>query len=88
MDMNLTNSDIRHCIETYRGLTERNEGDTYDGPETVMISFGYADVYLDGDVVVWGGLVCNVADREIDDVPDDDEPCAAAMTAHCPDVEE
>jgi|GEM_PF-4958774 len=88
MNMNLTNSDIRHCIETYRGLTECNEEDTYDGPETVMISFGYADVDLDGDVVVYGGIVCNVADLEIDDVPDDDEPYPAALTAHCPDGEE
>jgi hypothetical protein len=83
MDMVLTNSDIRHCIETYRGLTERNEEDTYDGPETAMITFGYADVCLDGDVVARGRTLINVADLEIDDVPDDDEPCAAAMMAHC-----
>ncbi len=36
--------------------------DAYDGPETVMLSTGYADVWADGDVTAHGYVLFNVAD--------------------------
>lgn len=41
------------------------DGDTiypYDGPETVMLSTGYAEVFSDGDVVQHGQVIFNVAE--------------------------
>lgn len=69
--MTLTNHDVRNCVETYQELQLEEDP---DGPETVCLSFGYADVCHDGDVVAWGRVLINVADLDGLDIPDDDEP--------------
>ena len=60
MDHTLTDHDTEHARATWAELNENP--DEYDGPETIMLSFGYADVYLDGDVVAFGKVVANVAE--------------------------
>jgi hypothetical protein len=51
--------DIEHARATWAALNE--DPDNYDGPETIMLSIGYADVWLDGDVVAFGKVVANVS---------------------------
>jgi hypothetical protein len=80
----LTNSDVLMCYRTYMDLLWEEDP---DGPETVNLSFGYADVCHDGDVVAWDEVIINVADLEIESIPDDDEPYVA-QTAHTPEGEE
>jgi hypothetical protein len=80
--MTLTNHDVLTCVETYQELQLEEDP---DGPETVCLSFGYADVCHDGDVVVWKEVIINVADLEIEGIPDDDEPYVSTNT---PDGEE
>jgi hypothetical protein len=80
----LTNDDVRQCIETYMDLLWEEDP---DGPVIVCLSFGYADVCHDGDVVAWDEVIINVADLEIEGIPDDDEPYVA-QTAHTHEGEE
>jgi hypothetical protein len=71
--MTLTNDDVLTCVETYQELQLEEDP---DGPETVCLSFGYADVCHDGDVVAWGEVVINVDGLDTDGIPEDDEPYA------------
>jgi len=80
----LTNDDVRWCIETYQGLQLDEDP---DGPEIVCLSFGYANVCHDGDVVAWDEVIINVAELETEGIPDNDEPYVA-QTAHTPEGEE
>ena len=55
-----TNHDRRHAAKTYAqevGPSVRDE--TYDGPTTAMFSFGYGDIFSDGDVVAFGSVIFN-----------------------------
>lgn len=45
--------DIEHCESVCEGL----DPDTYDGPETIMLSTGYALIWIDGDVTQNGQVV-------------------------------
>lgn len=63
----LTGSDIRHIAATVR---RRLLEDDTDGPEPIMTSLGYVDVWTDGTTSATGR----------DPVVDPD----SAMTGHCP----
>jgi hypothetical protein len=64
----LTKGDMRECRETWEGLLHMcrlsHDADPFppDESETVMLSIGYADVWLDGDVVAHGVVLANVAE--------------------------
>ena len=53
--------DIERCHFVWSELNE--DIDNYDGPEIVMISSGYAEVCLDGDVISNGKVIANVSDN-------------------------
>ena len=53
----LTASDIEWCRQVCREL--QNDPDT-DGPEVVMTSLGYAEVWSDGDIVFNGRVIATV----------------------------
>jgi len=53
-------SDRRHALETAKSL---QADPFYDGPEVIMLSTGYAQVFRDGDVVQHGKAVWSVADE-------------------------
>jgi hypothetical protein len=72
--MRLTNHDVLTCVETYLEICLEEDP---DGPETMCLSFGYAEVCHDGDVVAWGRVLINVAVIDTVGIPDDDEPYAA-----------
>jgi hypothetical protein len=73
MGRGLSKSDVASALETWNQI--QAEGwDAYDGPVTIMLSIGYADVCLDGDVVAHGRVLTNVADLEQDALGCDDEP--------------
>jgi hypothetical protein len=82
--MILTNRDVLTCYETYMDLLGEEDP---DGPVIVCLSFGYADVCHDGDVVAWEEVIINVAELETEGIPDDDEPYVA-QTTHTPEGEE
>ena len=50
-------SDRAHARKIWEELQE--DADSYDGPEIAMFSFGYGEVWLDGDVTS-AGLRFNV----------------------------
>jgi hypothetical protein len=56
----LTEDDIAHLTEE----CERRNGDAEDegGPEPVMTSIGYVDLWKDGDVITNGVTIANVAE--------------------------
>lgn len=43
-----TQSDIEHATETYNEIC--SDPESYDGPEIIMTSRGYAQVWSDGEV--------------------------------------
>jgi len=46
--------------------SEEESPGSVDGPEDVMTSIGYVELWLDGDVVSRGNLILNLADDEPD----------------------
>jgi len=52
-------ADRAHALETAQRLLDDPE---YDGPEVIMLSTGYAEVYRDGDVVQHRLTVFSVAE--------------------------
>jgi hypothetical protein len=57
-EMTLTDDDKQHLHEEYQYMLADEED--YDGPETVMVSCGYVDLWIDGDVVAHGRTIWNV----------------------------
>ena len=67
-------SDFAHCHATWQGLqardcsgcTDCNDPESSDcfTSETVMCSFGYAEVYADGDVISGGVWLFSVSEGE------------------------
>ena len=68
-----TDDDIDHCFEAWRELQEpcdspdclRATGEFYStcdcrSSDTVCLSFGYAEVWNDGDVIAYGHTIANV----------------------------
>ncbi len=51
----LTDEDLSHCAEVWRELI--GDAGNYDGPEVVMTSTGYVQVWLDGEVTANGDVV-------------------------------
>lgn len=49
----LTSHDIEHCEQAHTDLSV----DDYDGPETIMLSTGYALLWIDGDVTQHGQII-------------------------------
>lgn len=64
-----TADDVAHTRDTFLTLDD----ETYDGPETVMLSFGYADVWMDGEITAYGSVVFAL-DTDGDLVPWSYEP--------------
>jgi hypothetical protein len=54
--------DIRHAQQTHEELMQNI--DEYDGPEIIMTSRGYAEVWLDGEIVQFGRVVFDVDDDD------------------------
>lgn len=60
MNPETTARDRAHAAEVYREEVEPYVlDDTYDGPTTAMFSFGYGDIFADGDVVAFGSVIFN-----------------------------
>ena len=57
-----TDLDRETCRAAHARLEAADLAEEYDGPETVMLSNGYADVWLDGDVTQFRCVVFNVLD--------------------------
>lgn len=56
-------TDLRFATECYqKEVLPAVLDETYDGPELVVLSMGYAEVWSDGDVVSGGVVLFNVAD--------------------------
>lgn len=58
-----TDDDIASAVEEYKAI--QDDIDNYDGPVTCIFSFGYGDVWADGDVTAFGRVVFTVYDRGI-----------------------
>ena len=52
----LTPGDIKHCREVWMDLAEDE-----DGPEVVMTSIGYVEVWNDGEVVSFGETLTTIS---------------------------
>lgn len=61
--MDTRDRDYTLARETWEAL---NAAEDYDGPETIMLSTGYAHVWLDGDVTQHGRVVFRVTDATPD----------------------
>lgn len=56
--MTMTKHDVAWARKTWQELRNSRFD---DGPEVIMLSFGYAEVDRDGDVMAFGQHVGNVA---------------------------
>ena len=73
MKLTLTDEDIEHCKATWEdlykrdcaGCTDCDDPESADcfNSETVMTSIGYAEVYADGEVVVYGQVLFTVSEE-------------------------
>ena len=57
METKLTKRDLKTCGAAQRRCERASDRGEYDGPETVMLSTGYADVWLDGEVTQHGVVI-------------------------------
>jgi len=58
----LTDHDKQHLRDEYEEILSE-EGES-DGPEVVMTSLGYVELWIDGDVCAYGEVIWNVQDDD------------------------
>jgi hypothetical protein len=70
----ISREDYDWLLESWEAMIESEEEDpgSIDGPEDVMTSVGYVELWLDGDVVSHGNLILNLADDPDFDEEDDE----------------
>jgi len=54
----LTSRDIRSCLAHNKRRVKEGKDD--GGPDVVMTSKGYVELWPDGDVVFHGAIICNI----------------------------
>jgi hypothetical protein len=71
MSLKYNKSDVRHAKEIFFRLrAHEEETGVNDGPEPAMFSFGYGDVWIDGEVTASGFGVVFALDDDGDLVDD------------------
>jgi hypothetical protein len=58
----LTDHDKQHLRDEYEEILL--DGGDIDGPEVVMTSLGYVELWIDGDVCAYGEVIWNVQDDD------------------------
>lgn len=56
--MEYTDYDVKIAIQAYKAVMA--DIDEYDGPEIAVFSFGYGEIWADGDVTAHGRVVFKV----------------------------
>lgn len=59
----LTEHDKQHLRDEYEEILLDASTDI-DGPEVVMTSLGYVELWIDGDVCAYGEVIWNVEDED------------------------